>query len=455
MKRKIESNLLVIFVHEISEYLNYTNDLFEEIRCNHFISDLASIKVIIILEKLHVENGRFKFELSVYDFVANGPFTKERDITSTMPVGPEPGQWKFVLKYLFEVFPGDRKMLVTWSHGNGFGINFQAQPTVPVTISNPFISIQDKPRLFSKANLNNVIAMSDDYQNNTLVEHKTVLQCNVHNIIWVQDIADALKIALPDNKLDVLLMINCNMQTVDNAIILSPQVRYLVAPQSFSAYYCVSFKGILETMRKHPGASNRVLAKTIIDNTVQKFTFEIEDGRETMGSNSLIAVRLKFARIVLFIVNEVSETLLKLAKVVPGFREMLLLIRQENLSDTSGTVNIGLVDFGRFLTLIAKRFEAFSTNLYILEKSYKSTINKMVVAKFIGKNFLINDEYSSNKFGQSGFSIYFPRNQKAFEEAKSVHCVYYNVSTMSEFARLGSWDNLLLNLFTKTEQSNF
>ena len=70
-------------------------------------------------------------------------------------------------------------------------------------------------------------------------------KCRINNIVWVQDLANTLSVAMQDKKVDALLMVNCNMQTVDNAIILlSDKVDYLVASQSVSAYYGLNYKRI-------------------------------------------------------------------------------------------------------------------------------------------------------------------------------------------------------------------
>jgi len=445
--------LVFIFIHEIIEYKMNTKEILNEISDNFFIVNENAVKLIVLVDEVKFDHvtRKISFEYNLMEFCKKQG-TGKPQIVSINPEGIDlksRNAWKQIFGFVYKEYSADRNILITWSHGNGFGINVEKpddpQETIRVVNNSQFIV--EKDQASEKADLLRRFGDNSfsDLNEFVIVPGEQMRKCRITNIVWMQDLANTLRDAIPGKRIDALLMVNCNMQTVDNAIILSDKVDYLVAPQSVSAYYGLNYKRIFSLLRRHPLIPNSLLVKNILQDYIEKYHYELNNGREILKEDSLFCNKLDDGHNLLVLINELSESLIEINKVRTK-KDRLIDLRSTKLRDTS-KLGLELIDLGLLLKLLEKEFGKEYPAFKNYVERYNEINLKMVIAKYIGSNYVLQDAYDNAKFGQSGLSIYFPTDKKTFENNLSVSCVYYNQPTMSQFAKLSLWDNFLTDLF--------
>jgi hypothetical protein len=158
-------------------------------------------------------------------------------------------------------YTAKRYMLFTWDHGNGVTI-FSGKSDSDVEELN-FINKRSK----------DVTTLTMD------------------------ELGGAILQALNGKKVDVMIMMNCLMMTMDTLYSLKDQTKYLVAPQSWLAFDAYDYAKIISKLARDPGISGKKMAayviKTFQENSVSNDTYI-----EQLLSASIAACRM--SRVALF-----------------------------------------------------------------------------------------------------------------------------------------------------------
>ncbi|MCW3105696.1 MAG: hypothetical protein JWQ09_202 [Segetibacter sp.] len=444
--------LVFFFVHEIMQYTHETEKLMKEIS-NSIIVREKGIKVVVLFDSVSKgSDGKYLFEYACREFYKRADVLPDyrNPLPSSIDLSKR-NAWKEVFQFVFNNFPAEKRILLTWSHGNGFGIGYDGNaadqgPINDFSVTSNDVYFVDKECICPAAIPNVLVGDKFIEQEDFFAfPKKTYPPCVKLNLLWMQSLANTLKLSLPANeKIDLLMMVNCNMQLIDNAVILSDTVKYLVGAESVFAACGYNYVRLLSVLQRHSDINNRALCKTIVKDYVDKYLFEIPQGRELIKDNSLFANKLSHANLFLSLVNKLALALIKLIKD-PAIKAIINTIRTTKLNDTS-TLGTGFVDLGLFIKLLAKDIP-LPNELKIYHGYYKTLLQKTVKAKHIGDNYLLEDEYRKRRYGLSGFSIYFPLNKSAFDDDRTVICAYYDVTTLGRFAIRSKWDEFLSQYF--------
>lgn len=458
--------LLFFFIHEIMDFYQICIDLVTEIKSYSGAAE-EDIKIFILLDKVSKnEEGKYVFEPELkelyMDSHAPNNYSERNPLPDIIMDDPDKyNKWKRIFEYVYMTFPSERKILFTWSHGKGFGINADFNAAAPHDCKKELIVKSNDILFISKEYIENGSNISFEQlsSGNNINQftpfiptaRENVVSCNKLNIIWVQELADVLKKSLPvGEKIDFLLMVNCNMQTVDNNIILSEKVKYLVAPESLFPYYGYNYHGLLRLIRNHLDIPDELIPKTIVRDFVRKFVFDLPLQNDLLNNYTVFVNRLGYADMFLFIINKLANTLIELIDN-PEMVRLINQIRVQNIQVTTGMEEIQLVDLGLLLKLLSEKIpEHDEFSMY--HQYYKNLISMVVKAKFVGDNFTIADKYREQKFCQSGVSIFFPSTVELFENSTLALCSYYNRITRSKFAELSRWDDFLKIYFSRLKQ---
>lgn len=452
-------SLVFFYIHEIMLYLPEVEKLLKEIK-RFSIPGETVIKIIVLLDKVSVDPVTHTY---VYTYECMELYKKSdghSGIRNPLPAEidlTKPDAWKVVFAYILNRFRAKRKIMFTWSHGVGFGINTaNDEPPKPVIAKDAYsvgvsvsndIYFVDKKWLMPGAFLAEKkewpgVTFQDDF---IAIKRSLVPPCNKILILWVQTLNDVLRESLPaGEKIDFLLMVNCNMQLVDNAVILSDTVKHLIASESVFSSEGFNYPALFDTLCTFPDIPDYLLCQEIVTAFKDKYLHAVKGRYRDLQHYTLFAHRLEYTEPLLYLVNQFAGKLIELIENPAAVRE-IAEIRSSRFGDTS-SLRLGFVDFGLLLETFGKQL-SFPNPFQLYHRLYQVVLSEMVQASFVGHDFLLSDQYQPWKFGHSGLSICFPENKNDFQRNVFLPCVYYNWPDNSRFAQLSKWDDFLYKLY--------
>ena len=284
-----------------------------------------------------------------------------------------------VLRETFERFPADRRLLLTYSHGAAFGIH-----------------CEDGPR----------------------------------DILWMED----LEACLPAEGIDLMLMVNCYMQTFDNGYLLRDKVRYLVAPQGVMPSMGYDYAGLLGAL----DLDTETLARRVVIDYWQKYL--------DLGMGGYIQRTTMFAVAPHFYGQAVSlfNRFLELLEFhLPHIVEELRLIR-ERMEVVSGSLRYDLVDAGHWVDLVVERL-TWLDGVRAFGEAFGEIRVRMSVEARVGQIYLEADKASASRYGHTGLSLYYPATLARWKHQEVAWSAYRQVG--STFGRDSGWELFLDRYF--------
>lgn len=459
--------LIFIFIHEIMEYKSESQKLLKEI--SKYIDDNSdNVKIIVLLDSIQFRapNNEYCYHYSLREYYRKEGKTKftYRKLTYRHHGIDlyESEAWKPIFSYVFKTFPSEKKILVTWTHGKGFGLdlrradeleinslNVQSSGTV-VEIKNT-IQFVNKNLLDKKKLYSGEFKCGKEQKNEMLpIESDVVSPCRKANVVWMQEIHDVLTQALPgDLMIDILLMVNCNMQMADNGFILKNKVKYLVAPQSVFPYYGYNYLRLFNLLRRHPNIPNKLLVRKITEDYILKYSTELAEGIDIVSESTVFCNKLKYYDELSTLINNLSDYL-KLRIEEPEFLSMFIKIRKERINDVS-KLGLGLVDLGLLIECLADTPSPFQYQFKVFLDRYKSIRKRIVKSSFVGEFFTLSDKFDTSRYSQRGISIYFPADTDITMETTKSLCAYYDPEVVNKFAQNSTWDDFLQHYLEKAK----
>ncbi len=345
-----------------------------------------------------------------------------------------------------------RFMLITWDHGYSFGIfnaaidkevfDFERNNNkAHLTITNleggmkkinenrtSDKSIESTIEEFKKNNSPN--EELSGYSNELLRELATT---DDTDMLTPEEIAIALKSSF-SKKIDVLIMMNCWMQSVDTCYALENTVQNLVAAESTMDFIGYDYIDFINELCKNPAISNKDLSSKIIRRIKDKY----KKMRTEIAFNEIAVSAIDL--------SDVGQ----LKKIVDNFSVSLgLAIRTD----------IKKVDSGRrksyeftneylpkadilfyYLVDILDVFTDYQLQQLILKRDFASLqgwLNSFVFERTIGGNFSKET---------TALGIYFPNN-KEYIQTSTYYYKFYDpkgpLKTKKKFALDSHWSNFL------------
>jgi|GEM_PF-1279763 len=452
--------LIVFFVHEISEDLPQSDEMYKIVEKTGCGDNNA---VLLIKDAISPDNDTltFNYSLSIskLEKIMDGEGYHFVEVSDFHFNNKEKNSWKKAFQYVFANYFSERKMLITFSHGAAFGID---RNTDPIGRARPgtgrIVPVNNRRYILNKGDLSHLSkrgwapAAKDLYQENQnsntvyIQKKDTDPICKALEILWISDLADALDKYLFDSDIDVMLMVNCFMQLFDNGYLLSGKVKYMVAPEGEMWASGYDYEKLLITLRDQPSIANKTLVRKIVKDYESMYTRQ--GNTDYLRQTTLFANDLKYYGIAL----RGFETFVdRIKEDIQRSFELFQQIREKEIRNVSGSPSYPLIDAGVWISLVAEKFPS-TQNMKEFQEWFRNLHKKIVVARFIGQDFLDADKKDTSKYGYSGISLYFPTNFQQLSEQEVAWCAYFDRSLSSKFNKRSSWSKFL-NIYFRLSQS--
>jgi hypothetical protein len=292
-----------------------------------------------------------------------------------------------------------RYMLFTWDHGSGYGI-FRDVPETPlVKILDGAIELVPARNM----SLPTPAIVSNNIQNKNAIDQDEVLTMDElatvidqDKVLTMDELAAAIGQAFGEEKIELVVMMNCYMQFFDAGYALRKNIKYLIAPESYIFFKGYNYEFIFRKLAREPDLSSRKLAKHIVDSFELKVYDDYFVGISAKATTALFANDVTYYAELADYIDQLAGALeQELNKNKPE-----IIMARVNTPPVSGASH--LVDFFYLLQNLQKSLgnnwqQELVEELLLLKK-------KTIIAQYIGFDFG-NYVGSANP---SGFSIYFP-----------------------------------------------
>ncbi len=352
------------------------------------------------------------------------PVTTREKVFPKINIGSK-AKLEKVFEYVRKEYPAEKLMLLVFDHGAGFGI-FEAIPTTEKRL--PFSNLEDVDDVLYNSKQNQTYqrfipkASSGFYpgfrhrkkfklshgpsrsSNDGLLKffRKTYAKTDM---LTMEELSESIKRGF-GRKVDVVVLINCNMQMIETGYSLKDNVDYLVASETLFWIYGINYRELLFRIDSHPSISPRKVATVCVE--TMPFRYERIGKLKSLNDVSFSAIELKT---MIPVYDKLDEFVSSLLPDVKDHFKTIATARQKgvDLSQFSFTKKqkedlepLFFYDLLHFLKSMGPGNE--------LVKKIEYLIAKAIVAKFIGSDF-----GKGNKRIVNGISIYFPFLRNDFE----------------------------------------
>lgn len=214
--------------------------------------------------KVTTVDGGFRNDITVLSEKVDFDITREEDI-------------KTVLKErILQFFEAKRYLMFTWDHGNGFGI-FKGEGKG------------------HKANMKFLITKSENPPEIPILN--------------MRELNNAIALSLGKKKIDLMIMMNCNMQLFDTGYDLYKTTKFVIAPQTQMDFLEYDYEAIFTRLVKDPAISARKLKSSVIKSFKRN---EILNGtlNPTLMDVSISVCDLRYTEQATGILNRLADSLL-------------------------------------------------------------------------------------------------------------------------------------------------
>jgi len=379
----------------------------------------------------------------------------------------DPQCWRKGFEFVYSNIRSKRKILMCFSHGAAFGINFDGEKTMrpgvararPAQLATaPPLKLtitSNKYYYFDRATAATIISRSEgrdpfkemipQLQNEGLLSKEDGKKmCSRLNILWISQLADALKTNLKGKRIDLMLMNNCYMQSFDTGYLLKDSVDYLVAPEgvldAIGYDYCAILKKVATGAVK-----GRALAESVIPAYEKYFTDSGEASFQ--AGQAVFANKLGAYPDALRLFNQFLDVLkAKMDTII----EALFEIRENKIqyvsadADTDGANTMDMIDVISWIDLVFEALPELFSGL-TLKQEMDVLRGELIVAGSVGKNLTDKDAVNPKKFGYSGISIFYPAYSDLPDLQPAAWCAYFGNMIPSEWE--ASWKCFLAQYY--------
>ena len=268
---------------------------------------------------------------------------KDFDITNAQDIS------YYFKRFVLSNHQADRYMLLTWDHGNGYGI-------------------------FS----NN--------ETGTSGSGKTLM---------MDEMSTAIQQAFGARKVDLMVMMDCDMLTIDTCYALRDTVKYLVASESTVDAVGYNYRAIFKKLAGNPSVSSKKLATYVITSYDAPLDIEVGDKSGT----AIFACDLTSTGIYYAMCKKLFDLLLKADKG--------LMAQVKAAFDGAYYIDgdIPLLDFRSFLKVLEKLVDPAGKVALLCDLMLEAH-GTIVLKGYVGS--IAKEEAPSFDLEPEGFSFYFP-----------------------------------------------
>jgi len=486
-QRKMYDWLVIVFIHEIQNDLDYSNAIISAIEKAGCSDNIA---VFLIRDSVSVdeEAREFSFRLGVSKLepLSSGGGWAFMPVTSpNLKIrNKNKGCWDDAFRYIYGEYFGERNMMITFSEGAGFGINADVGTHVQrpdTSAPHGFVDLAagfpagisaevpgdvlaglpaDLPAPRGLVATNKYYLLDEDEMNGLLTdpesapsgivkhqENMWVIEkgpdihlCKNLEVLWISQLAEALNRYLYGADVDVFLMSNCFMQLFDNGYTLSSKVKFLVAAEGYMSMRGYDFAALMKLLNTTPAISAESIVKQVLIDLNQLYQ-RVGDAVAS-SSATIFANRLKFYPLALRVFEDLLE---ELEPLLPRIAPKLQDIRNQMLCVTNNP-KYPLVDAGLWVRLVAEQVRELENGDYYA-KIFGELQEKIVVGNLLDKLSQASDQTAARRHGYSGISIYFPLDDKMHENQEIVWCAYFDKAIKAPFRERSRWHEFLKKYF--------
>lgn len=356
-----------------------------------------------------------------------------------------------IFSHVKKEFPAEKLMLVVFDHGAGFGI-FEPIPEKwnPVIYSHlnevEDVLMDTPPRKLRRQFVPPVSSgfypsgkykrhghqkgMPDAGETGRLGTYRN--PANKTDMLTMEELSGAIRKGFK-RKVDIMVMVNCNMQMIETGYSLRRNVDYLVASESMFWVYGINYREVLFRIDRNGNIAPEKVAQLCIDTL--KVRYERIGKEDNLSDVSFSAIDLQRMWPVYKKVNQLAGLLLKDGKnnikMISKARNAGVDLSQFNLTQEQKDAYEPLFFYD--LLFFLKKLGGYEKEVTEIER----LITAAMVNRYIGLDFK-----KRNKTLVNGLSVYFPLTKEDFEMQYFDLFYKENAKFKTDFAKT-NWGKLL------------
>jgi hypothetical protein len=287
-------------------------------------------------------------------------------------------------------------------------------------------------------------------------------------MLWISELEEAFKSAFGRQKVALLLMCNCYMQTFDIGWVLRKRVKYLVAPEGIFQAHGYSYQGILSNINANTKISVSQLVKTIKPDFIDKWK-KLVKGELELSRVTVVITKPGKYQLTQILFNVISMILNNLSKydvsrIIATRQEKIFNATNDPTEKAPMTFKIDMIDLSYFLRYIQKllpRHYLLNFLIWLFLKSKKKVLEDLYIGEAYKK--FDNSKEQPRKFGIEGISIFFPHSIETSNLTDIANCAYFGKPKMGflndanpsdEFLEGSSWNKFLRKVIEILYENN-
>lgn len=262
----------------------------------------------------------------------------EKEITFVFDYGnikfTEPAFLGLVFYYIQDVFPSDHTILMTWGHGYGVGLFKDSSYVIPI-IDNDY-SLADYEFVYQSRNKNQRSRTGLAGSSPENIFMKTDLSDMLTNAELNEAILMGYRTVNENNKIDMMIFMNCDMMRFDTVYDLANSTKYIVAPQTPISWSGYNYNEFLKIVNKYIDALDKDSTwKIFCNNLTSKFKSKYT-GKKAIEANRvcIAAVETEKVNKTFDLFNLILFGSLRDPEIMEKWLNVILTLDDENL-DTS------------------------------------------------------------------------------------------------------------------------
>jgi hypothetical protein len=253
------------------------------------------------------------------------------------------------------------------------------------------------------------------------------------NVLYMRELADALRRALHGRRFDVFIFDECLMSMTENAYALRDTARYMVASEEMVPPDGLDYSDWLAALVAKPGMSPRALAKTIVDSYQRAYPADFD-------CLTMSAFDLQYASQLVTAVSNLSDVLIanigSQSVAINDARDGVAIYGNPQCHD----ICFYHVDLQRFCELLSQK----TTN-----RDVRQAADAVVEELKNARVRVVAGQTTKETKGSNGLAIYFPPTGNAYCRDTGSECGYErnNQYFPVEFVQRSHWGDFLHEYF--------
>ena len=314
------------------------------------------------------------------------------------------------LKGVWTLNKANRVMMVTWDHGNFFGI-------------------------FNKSNKKNPIFTNGEY-----------------DALLPGSMDRAFKSAFGRKKISLLLMMNCNTNVINFAFSLQHSVKNMVAAPTAMELSGYNFKRIFLNINSHPRKSSKIIAMEVIQDQAKVNTTpqRINWPHIEVNDNELllVALSLRYINRMTLLLDNIVRHLVARIKNDSISKEAMIHALASVTQIATTTDDLREIDFQSLIDRIA---EIVSHSVSWDIKQLRRYLQKSVIGYYAGAKMKLILENAG--LSNPAFSTYFVPSQEVFKTSPEyLDFIRESSRNAIEYSKARLWDDFMSFLYSDEPQ---